>query len=121
MSTESTESSDSDAGAALEALTFDGPPTNLQQLEERVAAIADALHITRRRARVLVSSVIVAQMLPAGTLVKGGIGVKLRLGEVGTRATSDVDVVARDRERFLTDLTGKLAVGWEVSRPARER
>ncbi len=77
---------------ALSTLTFDASgnhPTTKHGLE-----------VTAARARVLVSSV-VAQMLPAGTLVKGGIGVKLRLGEVGTRATRDLDVLARDREAFF--------------------
>ena len=60
----------------------------------------------------LVSSVVVAQMLPAGTLVKGGIGIKLRLGEIGTRATRNVDVVTRDREHFLAHLSDRLRVGW---------
>jgi hypothetical protein len=61
---------------------------------------------------VLVSHVIVAQMLPEGAVVKGGIGVKLRLGEVGTRATKDMDLVARDRTNFLTGLNQKLQAGW---------
>jgi Nucleotidyl transferase AbiEii toxin, Type IV TA system len=61
---------------------------------------------------VLVRSVIVAQMLPEGAVVKGGIGVKLRLGEVGTRATRDVDVVAGDRANFLEGFNVRLKVGW---------
>lgn len=98
--------------AALEALDVNGPPLNIVQLEERIAAIADALDVPTDRARVYVCSVIVAQMLPAGTVVKGGIGVKLRLGEVGTRATKDVDVVAQERDTFLADLAERLDVGW---------
>jgi len=84
-----------------------------------VAAIAGTLDIPASRARVLVSSVIVAQMLPANTLVKGGIGVKLRLGEVGTRATRDVDVVTRDPDQFLADLTEQLQAGWGTVPPSK--
>lgn len=105
------------AVAALMALSFDGPPETAQQLQQRVAAIAHALGVTEARTRVLVSSVIVAQMLPADTVVKGGIGVKLRLGEVGTRATKDIDVIAADRERFLDDLTVRLQSGWGTVPP----
>jgi hypothetical protein len=61
---------------------------------------------------VLVSHVIVTQMLPEGAAVKGGIGVKLRLGEVGTRATKDMDLAVRDRANFLDELNKKLAAGW---------
>lgn len=84
------------------------------ELDERVAAIAGALDIPVQRARVLISSVVVAQMLPDGVVVKGGIGVKLRLGEVGTRATKDVDVVAQDRASFLDELNQRLETGWGV-------
>ena len=107
------------AGSGLSALVFDGPPTTPQQLEARVTAIAGALGITGARARVLVSSVILTQMLPTGTLVKGGIGVKLRLGETGTRATRDVDVVARDRLEFLAELASRLQTGWGLVPPSR--
>jgi Nucleotidyl transferase AbiEii toxin, Type IV TA system len=61
---------------------------------------------------VLIRSIIVAQMLPDGVVVKGGIGVKFRLGEVGTRATTDVDVVAQDRADFLRELNERLSTGW---------
>jgi hypothetical protein len=98
--------------AALAALEYPGPPVTQVALNERVAAIAGALDIPVRRARVLISSVLVAQMLPDGVVVKGGIGVKLRLGEVGTRATTDVDVVAPDRANFLNELNQRLETGW---------
>jgi hypothetical protein len=97
---------------ALQELEYDGPPVTRVQLDERVAAIAGALDVPVDRARVLVSHIVVAQMLPQGAVVKGGIGVKLRLGEVGTRATKDMDLVARDRTNFLTGFNQKLQVGW---------
>ncbi len=69
--------------AALRALGLSGPPVTRQDLDVRVAAIAEALDTEIRRARMLVSSVVVAQMLPEGVAVKGGMGIKLRLGRRG--------------------------------------
>ncbi|XVU26013.1 hypothetical protein ACQPZJ_02835 [Actinoplanes sp. CA-054009] len=100
-------------------MTFDGPPVTIQQLEQRVAAIAGGFGVAVSRARVLVSSIVVTQMLPAGTFVKGGIGIKLRLGEIGTRATRDVDVVARDRGTFPVRLADRLEAGWGSVPPSR--
>ncbi|WP_142361392.1 hypothetical protein [Mycobacterium ostraviense] len=60
----------------------------------------------------LIGSVIVAQMLPDKAVVKGGISVKFRLGEVGTRATADLDVAARNRTTFLDELNQRLEIGW---------
>jgi len=89
------------------------------QLDDRVAAIARALDIPVDRARMLISSVIVAQMLPDGAVVKGGIGVKLRLGEVGTRATKDMDLAVRDRANFLGEFNQRLGVGWGTVPPSK--
>jgi hypothetical protein len=89
------------------------------QLDQRVAAIAAALDIPVDRALVLISSVIVAQMLPDGAVVKGGIGMKLRLGEVGTRATRDMDLVVRDRTNFLGELNRNLQNGWGTVPPSK--
>jgi Nucleotidyl transferase AbiEii toxin, Type IV TA system len=82
------------------------------QFNERVSAIAQALDVPVERARVIISSAIVAQMLPDGAVVKGGISVKLRLGEVGTRATRDIDLTVRDRANFLGELNQRLEIGW---------
>ena len=77
------------------------------------------MNVPDARARVLISSLIVAQMLPPDTVVKGGVGVKLRLGEIGTRATRDIDVVTRDREHFLDDLNSNLHSGWGSVPPSK--
>ena len=120
MSSESTGERDADPGvSALAKLDFVGPPLNRAQLDDRVSAIAGALDVPVDRARVLVGSLVAAQMLPFGTVVKGGIGVKLRLGETGTRATRDVDVVTRDREQFLADLNQRLTAGWGTVPPSK--
>lgn len=105
--------------AALRALGQDGPPLVRHELDVRVELIAAALNTEIRRARMLVSSVVVAQMLPEGVAVKGGMGIKLRLGETGTRATSDVDVIAGDREGFFTRMRDGLEIGWGTVPPSK--
>jgi hypothetical protein len=102
-----------------EELANHGAPTNLQQLDGRLAVMAKLLGVSAARIRVLVSSLVVAQMLPEGCVVKGGIGLKLRLGEIGTRATRDVDVVARDRDRFVEGLSQRLTRGWGDVPPSK--
>ncbi|MGC4112218.1 MAG: hypothetical protein QM747_17745 [Nocardioides sp.] len=104
--------SDHDPGPALAELAALDPPVLLPQLDARISAIAEALEVTAARARTLVSSAIVAQMLPPAAAVKGGMGIKLRLGETGTRATRDIDVVAQEREVFEAEVARRLEVGW---------
>lgn len=73
------------------------PPLNVTQLNDRLAQIAAELGIPVARARVMLCTLIVSQMLPDAVAVKGGMGVKLRFGERGTRATSDLDISTRVR------------------------
>lgn len=68
-------------------------PRTAAELDARLDQYARSLRVPVSRVRVVVSSVIVAQMLPGGVVIKGGLGIKLRLGELGTRATSDLDAV----------------------------
>ncbi|SNS50534.1 Nucleotidyl transferase AbiEii toxin, Type IV TA system [Micrococcales bacterium KH10] len=52
-------------------------------------------------------------MLPDSVAIKGGMGVKLRFGERGTRATSDLDVSTRVRgDAFEQAFRDRLAEGW---------
>lgn len=52
-------------------------------------------------------------MLPEAVAVKGGMGVKLRMGERGTRATADLDVSTRERgANFEEAFRERLAQGW---------
>jgi hypothetical protein len=61
----------------------------------------------------MLCTLIVSQMLPEAVAVKGGMGVKLRFGERGTRATSDLDVSTRVRgEEFEQAFRARLAEGW---------
>lgn len=89
------------------------PPLNVTQLNARLARVAAELDIPVARARVMLCTLIVSQMLPEAVAVKGGMGVKLRFGELGTRATSDLDVSTRTRgEEFEQAFRLRLAEGW---------
>ncbi len=89
------------------------PPLNVAQLNARLAQVAAELGIPVARARVMLCTLIVSQMLPDAVAVKGGMGVKLRFGERGTRATSDLDVSTRVRgEEFEQAFRARLAAGW---------
>lgn len=89
------------------------PPLNVTQLNARLAQVASELGIPIARARVMFCTLIVSQMLPDAVAVKGGMGVKLRFGERGTRATSDLDVSTRVRgEEFEQAFRECLAEGW---------
>lgn len=59
-------------------------------------------------------------MLPDTVAIKGGMGVKLRFGERGTRATSDLDVSTRARgEDFERSFRERLAAGWGTVPPSK--
>ncbi len=96
------------------------PPLNVTQLNIRLAQVAAELGIPVARARVMLCTLIVSQMLPDAAVVKGGMGVKLRLGERGTRATSDLDVSTRARgAEFEAAFTERLTVGWGSVPPSK--
>ena len=84
------------------------PPLNVTQLNARLAQVAAELGIPVARARVMLCTLIVSQMLPDAVAVKGGMGLKLRFGERGTRATSDLDVSARLRGEEFEQVFGAL-------------
>ncbi|MHA3722715.1 nucleotidyl transferase AbiEii/AbiGii toxin family protein [Leucobacter sp. HY1910] len=95
-------------------------PLNVTQLNERLAQVATGLGIPAARARVMLCTLIVSQMLPDAAAVKGGMGVKLRLGELGTRATSDLDVSTHSRgHAFEAEFATRLAAGWGKVPPSR--
>ena len=89
------------------------PPLNVTQLNARLTQAAAELGIPVARARVMLCTLIVSQMLPYAVAIKGGMGVKLRFGERSTRATSDLDVSTRVRgEEFEQAFRACLAEGW---------
>lgn len=96
------------------------PPLNVTQLDDRLLRIAEELAIPVARARMMLCTLIVSQMLPDAVAVKGGMGVKLRLGERGTRATSDLDVSTSARgEAFEEAFRTRLAAGWGAVPPSK--
>ncbi|GAA4520372.1 nucleotidyl transferase AbiEii/AbiGii toxin family protein [Brachybacterium paraconglomeratum] len=91
------------------------PPLNISQLDSRLQDVASSLGVPVARARMMLCTLVVSQMLPGAVAIKGGMGVKLRLGERGTRATADLDVSTRARgEEFEGEFRSYLARGWGV-------
>lgn len=89
------------------------PPLNVAQLNSRLEDVARKHGITVARARLMLCMLIVSQMLPDAVAIKGGMGVKLRMGERGTRATADLDVTTRERgEGFEKEFRARLEQGW---------
>ncbi len=65
------------------------------------------------RNRFIITNAIVGQMLPAA-VVKGGSALKMRYGDSGTRATTDLDIaVSKDVGTFEGELETRLQEGWE--------
>lgn len=87
-------------------------PGSVNELRRRIDAAARDRASTVRRLQSLVANVALAQMLP-DCAVKGGTGLKLRLGDRLTRQTPDLDTAFRgDRDAFLEQLAASLAAGW---------
>ena len=55
------------------------PPLNVAQLNRRLEDVARRYGVTVARARLMLCTLIVSQMLPDAVAVKGGMGVKLAL------------------------------------------
>jgi hypothetical protein len=73
--------------------------------------------MTVSRLQSLVANIVVAQMLPSGPgllpAVKGGTGLKLRLGDAMTRETPDLDIAfCGDLDRFFEELGLAAVAGW---------
>ena len=87
-------------------------PGGVNELRRRITAAAGARSSTVKRLQSLVANVALAQMLPPAA-VKGGTGLKLRLGDAMTRQTPDLDAAFRgDRSAFLAELAANLRTGW---------
>lgn len=100
-------------GMSAQAAKAVSTPRNLQDLQRRLTALAASNNTTVKRLQALVGNVVVCQMLP-DSAVKGGTGLKLRLGDAMTRETPDLDTSFKgDREQFVADLNTRLATGWE--------
>lgn len=101
------------------------PPLNTAQLNDRVRTVARMHQTSEARVRRMLAAMIISQMLPSGVAVKGGMGIKLRMGESGTRATADLDVFSAIRSDLLTeDFATRLREGWgsvPASKGARKK
>ncbi|WP_432510854.1 nucleotidyl transferase AbiEii/AbiGii toxin family protein [Kineococcus sp. SYSU DK001] len=87
-------------------------PGSLSVLQRRITTAARTRAQTTSRLQVTVAQVVVAQLLPGGA-VKGGAGLKLRLGDAFTRDSRDLDTAVReDVDTFVADLTDRLRTGW---------
>lgn len=87
-------------------------PGGVKVLQRRLSDFAAKEGSTVRRIQSLVANVVLCQMLPASA-VKGGTGMKLRLGERLTRQTPDLDTAFRGgRDEFEDELRTNLAAGW---------
>lgn len=88
------------------------PPKNAKELQRRISLLATAEGSTVAKLMSLVGNIVVCQMLPPAA-VKGGTGLKIRLGERLTRQSPDLDTAFRgNREVFEAELRENLAAGW---------
>lgn len=88
------------------------PPVSVKQLDQRLQSAAGERGQTLRRLRRALANTIVGQLLPAG-VVKGGTGIKLRLGEGASRYTPDLDAARGGAiEAFEEAFETALLAGW---------
>lgn len=65
-------------------------PNSRANLDKAIQRIADGDRDTYIGIRAVIANTVVGQMLPDGA-VKGGSSIKLRLGDAGTRFTTDLE------------------------------
>jgi len=89
-------------------------PTNLESLNKRIRNEAGVSQRTEQRLRVAIANTVIGQMLPPG-VVKGGASLTIRMGEAGSRFSSDLDA-SRTRDHsidgYIAALEQKLRSGW---------
>ena len=88
------------------------PPGSRAILDRRVQEFADQRNLSAGELRVTIGQLVVAQLLPGG-LVKGGAGLRFRLGHLRSRASSDLDIAWReDHKEFAAAFAANLQAGW---------
>ena len=90
------------------------PPVSLTSLNARINNLIAAQQRPLRRVPRAVANTVVGQMIPSG-VVKGGTGIKLRVGEGLSRFTPDFDLArpaASDVGQYIEVLQEGLADGW---------
>lgn len=89
-----------------------GAPGSKNVLERRISEYARTHRQTDRRVRITISQTVVAQMMP-DALIKGGSGMKFRLGMAFARDSKDLDAAWRaDHAQFVEALETNLRTGW---------
>ena len=89
---------------------YDGPPTTLNSLKTRLRNIVGGGAVDRTGRAM--AGVVVGQMLPPGA-IEGGAAMKLRLGEQGSRFTTDLDFARRSTlDQFQQEFAESLTLGW---------
>ena len=87
-------------------------PHNEHELELALARLTGS-NIAAVEYRDIMAGVILGQMLPAGTVVKGGTSLRLRLGPGNSRATVDFDAARNgELDDYIKSLRSLLEVGW---------
>ena len=87
-------------------------PHNEHELELALVRLAGS-NVAAVEYRDIMAGVILGQMLPAGTVVKGGTSMRLRLGPGNSRVTVDFDAARSvDLDVYIRELRSKLETGW---------
>jgi hypothetical protein len=89
-------------------------PTNLRSLTTRLDNLARQSARPIRRVQRTIANTVVGQMLPSGVM-KGGAAMSVRVGEAGSRFTTDLDA-ARPADMalgdYLDEFARRLEAGW---------
>jgi len=86
-------------------------PNSVNELKRRITRISGAQPIVR--VQNLVGDIVVGQMMPSGA-IKGGVAIKLRVGDATSRFTTDLDAARRGTlEEFIDQFQDRLISGWE--------
>ena len=89
-------------------------PTNLRSLTTRLTNLASESERPIRRVQRTVANTVIGQMLPPGVM-KGGAAMSVRVGEAGSRFTTDLDAARRGDitlDDYLDELARRLDDGW---------
>ena len=87
-------------------------PHNEHELELALTRYAGS-NIAAVECRDIMAGVILGQMLPTGSVVKGGTSMRLRLGPERSRVTVDFDTARNiDLDSYIKDLRARLETGW---------
>lgn len=87
-------------------------PHNEHELELALTRLAGS-NLEAVKYRDMMSGVVLGQMLPAGTVVKGGSSLRLRFGPDNSRVTMDFDTARSvELDEYIKLLRSRLAEGW---------